>query len=75
MAPNPVSSHDPYLRVELAAGYRTLHVLDAIGRLVLTRLVNDGPVVLDLSGLGTGSYSLRALHKDGSAIQQRFMIR
>lgn len=71
---NPINSWDPYLRVELGAGAHTLHVLDALGRLVLTHSVNGGPVVLDLSGLGAGSYSLRALHEDGSVIQQRFMI-
>lgn len=71
---NPISSQDPHLRVGLAAGYRTVHVLDALGRLVLTRSVYDGPVDLDLSGLGSGSYSLRALNRDGGAVQQRFMI-
>ena len=73
--PNPLSSTDPFLRLQLARGVIDhLYVFDISGRIVLSRTAKTDPVVLDLYGMTPGSYIVRVIDASGVPTQRRFLI-
>lgn len=55
--PNPARDH---LMLDVPSGCRWLEILDAMGRTVQQVPAVEGPMILDISGLPAGPYTLRA---------------